>query len=53
MKTILLDKTKHDRNQFDCELADLNYYFKAMASQQAKKTTLEHLFLKITATTLR
>jgi GNAT superfamily N-acetyltransferase len=37
MKTILLDKTKHDRNQFDCEIAALNHYFKAMASKQAKK----------------
>jgi len=37
MKTVLLDKTKHDRNNFNCEITVLNHYFKAMASQQAKK----------------
>ena len=41
MKTVLLDKTKHDRNQFNCEITALNNYFKAIAiaiaSEQAKK----------------
>jgi GNAT superfamily N-acetyltransferase len=37
MKTVLLDKAKHDKNQFNCEITALNNYFKAMASQQAKK----------------
>ncbi|OUR78252.1 GNAT family N-acetyltransferase [Colwellia psychrerythraea] len=37
MKTVLLDKTKHDRNNFNCEIIALNHYFKAMASQQAKR----------------
>ena len=36
MKTVLLDKAKHDRNNFNCEITALNHYFKAMASQQAK-----------------
>jgi GNAT superfamily N-acetyltransferase len=37
MKTVLLDKVKHDRNNFNCGITALNHYFKAMASQQAKK----------------
>lgn len=37
MKTVLLDKAKHDRNRFKCEVESLNNYFKVMASQQAKK----------------
>ncbi|TCS40989.1 GNAT family N-acetyltransferase [Reinekea marinisedimentorum] len=37
MKTELLDKTKHDRSQFNCGVEALNNYLKAIASQQAKK----------------
>jgi len=37
MNTVLLDKTKHDRNKFNCEIVALNHYFKVMANQQAKK----------------
>jgi len=37
METVVLDKTKHDRNQFNCEIEALNNYFKAMANQQAKR----------------
>ena len=37
MKTVLLDKTKHNRNRFNCGIEALNNYLKAMASQQAKK----------------
>jgi GNAT superfamily N-acetyltransferase len=37
MNTVLLDKAKHDRNQFNCGVAALNNYLKIMASQQAKK----------------
>ncbi|HRH90459.1 MAG TPA: GNAT family N-acetyltransferase [Agitococcus sp.] len=37
MKTVLLDKTKHNRNGFDCGIETLNNYLKVMASQQAKK----------------
>jgi len=37
MKTVLLDKAKHDRNRFNCGIKALNNYLKVMASQQAKK----------------
>ncbi len=37
MNTVLLDKTKHDRNRFNCGIEALNNYLKIMASQQAKK----------------
>ena len=37
MKTVLLQKAKHDRNQFNCGIEALNKYFPVMASQQAKK----------------
>ncbi|EKO3881810.1 GNAT family N-acetyltransferase, partial [Vibrio metschnikovii] len=37
MKTVLLDKDKHDRNRFNCGIDALNNYLKVMASQQAKK----------------
>ncbi|MGX9462875.1 GNAT family N-acetyltransferase [Shewanella sp. A14] len=37
MKTVLLDKAKHDRNRFNCGIDALNNYLKIMASQQTKK----------------
>ncbi|WP_217511790.1 GNAT family N-acetyltransferase [Vibrio metschnikovii] len=37
MKTVLLDKDKHDRNRFNCGIDVLNNYLKVMANQQAKK----------------
>lgn len=37
MNTLLLDKAKHDRTQFNCGIETLNNYLKVMASQQAKK----------------
>ncbi len=37
MNTVLLDKSKHDRNRFNCGIEPLNNYLKVMASQQAKK----------------
>ncbi len=37
MKTVLLDKAKHDRNRFNCGIQSLNNYLKIMAGQQAKK----------------
>lgn len=37
MNTVLLDKVKHNRKQFDCGIEALNNYLKMMASQQAKK----------------
>ena len=37
MQTVLLDKSKHDRQRFDCGVEPLNHYLKLMASQQAKK----------------
>lgn len=37
MNTVLLDKAKHNRNQFNCGIEPLNNYLKVMASQQAKK----------------
>ncbi|HDY86116.1 MAG TPA: N-acetyltransferase [Methylophaga sp.] len=37
MKTVLLDKAKHDRNRFNCGIKALNNYLKVMASQQVKK----------------
>lgn len=37
MKSVLLDKTTHDRSRFNCGTEALNNYLKVMASQQAKK----------------
>lgn len=37
MQTVLLDKSQHDRQRFDCGIEPLNHYLKLMASQQAKK----------------
>jgi GNAT superfamily N-acetyltransferase len=37
MKTLLLDKNRHDRQQFNCGVEALNNYLKAMASQQLQK----------------
>lgn len=37
MQSVALDKTKHDRNRFDCGVAPLNNYLQLMAGQQAKK----------------
>ncbi|MGO2497920.1 MAG: GNAT family N-acetyltransferase [Vibrio litoralis] len=37
MNTVLLDKSKHNRNRFNCGIEALNNYLKVMASQQAKK----------------
>ena len=37
MQSVALDKTKHDRNRFDCGVAPLNHYLQLMAGQQAKK----------------
>ena len=48
MKTVLLDKTKHDRKNFNCEITALNHYFKAMASQQAKKDNTRTFVLEDT-----
>ena len=48
MKTVLLDKVKHDRNNFNCEITALNHYFKAMASQQAKKDNTRTFVLEDT-----
>lgn len=48
MKTVLLDKAKHDRNNFNCEIIALNHYFKAMASQQAKKDNTRTFVLEDT-----
>lgn len=36
MNTVLLDKSKHDINRFNCGIEALNNYLKVMASQQAK-----------------
>lgn len=37
MKTVRLDKGKHDRNGFDCGIDALNHYLRLMANQQASK----------------
>ncbi len=37
INTVLLDKSKHDRNRFNCGTEALNNFLKIMASQQAKK----------------
>ncbi|MFT5759843.1 MAG: hypothetical protein ACI9LM_004627 [Alteromonadaceae bacterium] len=51
MKTVRLDKAKHDKNQFNCEITALNNYFKAMVQvNRQKRITQEHLYLKIVAT---
>ncbi len=35
MKTLILDKSKHDRQGFDCGVSALNNYLQMMARQQA------------------
>ncbi|WP_448216018.1 GNAT family N-acetyltransferase [Endozoicomonas sp. 2B-B] len=35
MKTVILDKSKHDRQGFDCGISALNNYLQMMARQQA------------------
>ncbi len=37
MITVQLDKKKHNRNRFDCEVEALNSYLKIMANQQANR----------------
>ena len=37
MITVPLDKNKHVRNIFDCEIEALNSYIKVMANQQSKR----------------
>ena len=37
MKTVLLNKSKHDRKRFDCENKALNNYLQLMASQQSQR----------------
>jgi GNAT superfamily N-acetyltransferase len=37
MKTVLLDKAKHDRSRFNCGIEALNNYLNVMAGQQSKK----------------
>ncbi len=39
MNTVLLDKAKHDGNQFNYGIETLNNYLKVMASQQPRKIT--------------
>ena len=46
MNTVLLDKAKHDRNQFNCGIEALNNYLKVMASQQAKKDNTRTFILE-------
>ena len=35
MKSVILDKSKHDRQRFDCGVSALNHYLQMMARQQA------------------
>ncbi|MDD5393438.1 MAG: GNAT family N-acetyltransferase [Thiothrix sp.] len=37
MRTVRLDKDKHDRNHFDCGVEALNNYLRLMANQQSSK----------------
>lgn len=37
MRSVLLDKTKHDRSRFECGSEALNNYLKVMANQQAQR----------------
>ncbi|WP_269144427.1 GNAT family N-acetyltransferase [Methylicorpusculum oleiharenae] len=46
MRTVLLDKAKHDRNRFNCGVEPLNNYLKFMASQQAKKDNTRTFILE-------
>ena len=48
MKTVQLDKNKHDRHRFDCGIDALNNYLKIMASQQAKKDNTRTFVLEDT-----
>ena len=46
MKTVILDKSKHDRNRFDCGISTLNNYLSVMANQQAKKDNTRTFLLE-------
>lgn len=46
MKSVLLDKAKHDRNRFNCGIEALNNYLKVMANQQAKKDNTRTFILE-------
>ena len=46
MKTVLLDKSKHDRKGFNCGVEALNNYIKVMASQQSKKDNTRTFILE-------
>lgn len=37
MNSVLLDKEKHNRKAFDCEVKPLNIYLKQMANQQSNR----------------
>ncbi|CCE23443.1 putative acetyltransferase [Methylotuvimicrobium alcaliphilum 20Z] len=46
MRTVLLNKARHDRNRFNCGVEPLNNYLKVMASQQAKKDSTRTFILE-------
>lgn len=48
MKTVRLDKDKHDRNHFDCGIEVLNNYLRLMASQQSGKDNTRTFVLETT-----
>ena len=50
MKTVPLDKSKHDRNRFNCGIKPLNNYLKATANQQAQKDNNRTFVLEDEAT---
>ncbi len=50
MKTVHLDKLKHDRTRFNCGIDPLNNYLKAMANQQAQKDNNRTFVLEDEAT---
>ena len=46
MKSVLLDKSRHDRKRFDCGVKALNNYLQLMASQQLKKDNTRTFILE-------
>lgn len=47
MKTVTLDKKKHDRIKFDCGIKPLNNYLRQMANQQCNKDNTRTFVLEL------
>ena len=42
MVSVLLDKKRHDRKRFDCDVKVLNNYLQIMANQQSQRDSVRN-----------